>query len=82
MTLSALNKTLLCAFLNLFTSFGLIYGCANMIQSHSYVLNTVPCIFVVPITYCSSRKKPIPLEILGLAVTITGVVVMLFDKSA
>jgi len=58
-------------------SFGLIYGSENLIRSHSYVRNTLVCIiFTVLICYYLCLKPYRP-ELLGLAVTIGGVVLFI-----
>ena len=62
-------------------SFGLIYGAANMIQSHAYICNTMFCIYIVLIGYCRG-KRPNAIEILGLIVTVAAVSLMLADPEA
>ena len=62
-----------------FWMFGLLYGAANMIQSHAYTCNTMHCIFVVLIGYCLCLK-PYCLELIGLVFTLGGVTMMLNDN--
>ena len=64
-----------------FWNFGLLFGAANMIQSHAYICNTMFSIFVVLIGYCLCLK-PYRLELIGLVLTIAGVVLMLSDGKA
>ena len=76
-----LGPTLLTVLFQLGWNFGLIYGSANLIQSHAYVCNTLFCIFIVLEGYCVCIK-PYRIELLGLFLTIGGVAVMLADTSA
>mmetsp|Transcript_25724 Transcript_25724/g.34366 ORF Transcript_25724/g.34366 Transcript_25724/m.34366 type:complete len:210 (-) Transcript_25724:264-893(-) len=61
--------------------FGLIFGAANLIQSHAYVCNTMFCIFIVLIGYCRCLK-PYKWEIVGLVITVGGVACMFADPDA
>ena len=65
-------------FLNIFHVYGLIYGSANLIQSHAYTLNTMFSIFIVLIGYCLCLK-PYRLELLGLFITIGGCILLFND---
>ena len=59
----------------------MLYGAANMIQSHAYICNTMFSIFIVLIGYCLCLK-PYRLELLGLFLTCAGVAWMLNDPNA
>ena len=67
--------------LYVYWNFGLLFGAANMIQSHAYICNTMFSIFIVLIGYCLCLK-PYRLEILGLILTAVGVACMLNDPVA
>ena len=69
---------LLIQMLYCFWCFGLLYGAANMIQSHAYICNTLFSIFLVLIGYCLCLK-PYRLELVGLVLTVVGVVMMFND---
>lgn len=58
--------------------FGLVYGAANMIQSHAYVCNTMFCIYLVLISYCMGAE-PFRAEIIGVFLTLGGIAIMLSD---
>ena len=62
-------------------SFTFLYGAANMIQSHAYLLSVMYCIFIVLIGYCLCLK-PCRIELLGLFLTCAGVACMLNDPNA
>ena len=62
-------------------NFGLLFGAANMIQSHAYICNTMFSIFLVLIGYCLCLK-PYCLELVGLFLTVAGVSIMLADPNA
>ena len=68
-------------FLNIFHVYGLIYGSANLIQSHAYTLNTMFSIFIVLIGY-SLCLRPYRLELLGLFITIGGCILLFNDTEA
>ena len=81
MTRRNIFSLLLAEALTLFWSFGLLYGAANMVQSHSYVCNTISSIFILLIGYCLC-KRPNKLELIGLAITCAGVACLFNDGSA
>lgn len=62
-------------------AFGLIFGSANLVQSHSYICNTLFVIFIVLIGYCLCLR-PYLFELLGLAITISGIALMFSDPDA
>ena len=62
-------------------NYGLVFGSQHMIQSHSYVCNTMFCIFLALIGYCRC-VKPTKYEIIGLIITVIAVIVMFSDPEA
>ena len=62
-------------------NFGLLYGAANMIQSHAYICNTMFSIHMVLIGYCLCMR-PYRLELIGLTLSIAGVALMFSDGKA
>ena len=67
--------------IQLIWNYGLFYGSTHLIQSHSYVCNTMFCIFIVLIGYCRCMK-PLKAELVGLFITTVGVIVMFSDPEA
>ena len=68
-------------FLHFAYALGLIYGAVVLIQSHAYVLNCFPCIFIVLIGCCFCRKQYI-LEIFAILMCSAGIVLLFNDSKA
>ena len=60
---------------------GLIYGAVVLIQSHAYVLNCIPCIFIVLIGCCFCHKQYI-LEMLAIVMCGAGIILLFNDGKA
>ena len=60
---------------------GLIYGAVVLIQSHAYVLNCVPCIFIVLIGCCFCHKQYM-LELFAIVMCGAGIILLFNDGKA